>query len=54
MFLFTHFRVIQLVVTALSYRCSSRTDSGEAKVESRASSETEPSQVTLLLNTMPA
>jgi hypothetical protein len=30
----------QLVVTVLSHRCNSRTDSGEAKVECRASSET--------------
>ena len=33
-----------MVVTVLSHRCNSRTDSGEAKVESHASSETQPSQ----------
>ncbi|XP_071228377.1 NEDD8-activating enzyme E1 catalytic subunit-like isoform X6 [Salvelinus alpinus] len=33
-------------VTVLSHRCNSRTDSGEAKAESRASSETQPSLLT--------
>ena len=44
---------IQLVVTVLCHRCNSRTDSGEAKVESHASSETQPNQAALLLDTMP-
>jgi hypothetical protein len=39
---------IQLVVTVLSHRCNSRTDLGEAKVESHASSETRPRQAALL------
>ncbi|KAM9568555.1 uncharacterized protein ACWYII_016781 isoform 2-T2 [Salvelinus alpinus] len=38
----------------LSHCCNSRMDSGEAKVESRASSETRLCQATLLLDTMPA
>ena len=54
---FTHFSPqfhdIQLVVTVLSHRCNSHMDSGEAKVESRASSETQPNQAALLLDTMP-
>jgi hypothetical protein len=37
-----------LVVTVLSHRCNSRTDSAEAKVESHASYETRPCQATLL------
>ena len=46
------FRGIQLVVvTVLSHRCNSRTDSGEAKVESHASSETQPDLAALLLDT---
>ena len=47
------FRGIQLVVTVLSHCCNSRLDSEEAKVESRASSETRPNQAALLLDTMP-
>ena len=39
---------IQLVVSVLSHRCKSLTDSGEAKVESHASSETQPNQAALL------
>ena len=47
------FRGIQLlVVTVLSHRYNSRTDSGEAKVESHASSETQPNQAALHLNTV--
>ena len=47
-----HFRGIQLlVVTILSHRYNSCTGSGETKVESHASSETQPNQATLLLNT---
>ena len=34
----------RLIVTVLSYRCNSHKDSGEAKVESRASPETKPHQ----------
>ena len=46
------FRGIQLLVTTiLSHRYSSRTGSGETKVESHASSETQPNQAALLLNT---
>ena len=46
------FRGIQLlVVTILSHRYNSRTGSGETKVESHASSETQPNQAALLLNT---
>uniref|UniRef100_A0A673VZZ3 Uncharacterized protein n=1 Tax=Salmo trutta TaxID=8032 RepID=A0A673VZZ3_SALTR len=45
------FRNIQLVVTFLSHRCNSRTDLGEVKVESHASSETRPCQAALLLDT---
>jgi hypothetical protein len=41
---------IQLVVS-LSHRCNSSTDLGKAKVESHASSETQPCQATLLLHT---
>ena len=48
----SQFRGIQLlVVTILSHRYDSRTGSGETKVESHASSETQPNQATLLLNT---
>ena len=36
--------IFELVVTVLSHRCNSRTDSGEATVENRASSETLASQ----------
>ena len=43
---------VQLVVTVLSHCCNSRTDSGEAKVESHASSETRPCQTALLLDTL--
>ena len=54
--LFTHcspqFCNIQLVVTVLSHRCNSRTDLGEAKVESRAPSKTRPHQAALLLDTL--
>ena len=43
---------IQLfVVCILSHRYTSLTDSGETKVESHASSETQPNQAALLLNT---
>ena len=35
----------------MSHHCNSRTDSGEAKVESHASSKTQPNQAALLLNT---
>ncbi|XP_052313772.1 rab GTPase-binding effector protein 1-like isoform X2 [Oncorhynchus keta] len=42
------FRGIQL-----SHRCNSRMDSIEATVENRASSETQPNQAALLLDTMP-
>ena len=42
---------LQLVATVLSHRCDSRTDSGEANVESCASSETQPNQAALLLHT---
>ena len=52
-FFFTLFSP-QMVVTVLSHRCNSRTDSGETKVKSRASSETQPSRAALLLDTMPA
>uniref|UniRef100_A0A4W5P9Y0 SH3 domain binding glutamate rich protein n=1 Tax=Hucho hucho TaxID=62062 RepID=A0A4W5P9Y0_9TELE len=45
-------RDIQLVVTVLSHRCNSRADSGEAKVNSHAYSETRPRQAALLLNTL--
>ena len=46
------FRGIQLlVVTILSHHYNSRTGSGETKVESHASSETQPNQAALLLNT---
>jgi hypothetical protein len=37
----------QLVVTVLSHHCNSRTDSGEVKVKSRASSKTQPRQARL-------
>jgi hypothetical protein len=43
---------IQLVVTVLSHRCNSHTDSGEAKIESHASSKTQPNQAALLLDTI--
>ena len=46
------FRGIQLlVVTILSHRYNSRKGSGETKAESHASSETQPNQAALLLNT---
>ena len=47
------FRSIQLflVVTILSHHYNSRTGSGETKVESHASYETQPNQAALLLNT---
>jgi hypothetical protein len=46
------FRGIQLlVITILSHRYNSRMGSGETKVESQASSETQPKQAELLLNT---
>ncbi|KAM9395640.1 secreted frizzled-related protein 5-like isoform 2-T2 [Salvelinus alpinus] len=38
----------------LSHRCNSCTDSGEAKVESQASSKTQPNQAAPLLDTMEA
>ena len=41
-----------LVVTVLSHHYNSLTDSGEAKVKSHVSSETQPNQATLLLNTV--
>jgi hypothetical protein len=48
------FRGIKLVVvTVLSHRCNSSMDSGETRVESHESSETQPNQATLLLDTMP-
>jgi hypothetical protein len=40
-----------LLVTILSHRYNSRTGSGETKVESPASSETQPNQAALILNT---
>jgi hypothetical protein len=40
-----------LVVTVVSHRYNSRTDSGEAKVERHASSKTQPNQAALILNT---
>ena len=40
-----------LVVTTLSHCYNSRTGSGETKVESHASSDTQPNQAGLLLNT---
>jgi hypothetical protein len=40
-----------LVATILSHRYNSRTGSGETKVESHASSDTQPNQAVLLLNT---
>ena len=46
------FHGIQLLVaTILSHRYNSCTGSGETKVESHASSETQPNQTVLLLNT---
>ena len=46
------FRGIQLlVITILSHHYNSLMGSGETKVESHASSETQPNQATLLLNT---
>ena len=48
------FRGIHLLaVTILSHRYNSRTGSGETMVESHASSETQPNQAALLLDTMP-
>jgi hypothetical protein len=46
-------RGIQLVVTVLSHHCNSRMASGEVNVESCASSEIQPNQAALLLDTMP-
>jgi hypothetical protein len=43
----------KLVVTVLSHRCNSRTDSGEAKFDSHTSSETQPNQAALLLDPTP-
>ena len=43
-----------LVATILSHRYNSRTGSGETKVESHASSDTQPNQAALLLNTEPS
>ena len=43
-----------LVATILSHRYNSRTGSGETKVESHASSDTQPNQAALLLNTAPS
>ena len=40
-----------LIVTILSHRYNSRTGSGETMVERHTSSETQPNQATLLLNT---
>ena len=40
------------LVTVLSHRCNSLTDSGEAKVFSHVSSETRPCQAALLLDTL--
>ena len=54
---FRHLKHSFTTAPILFHRCNSlqpRTDSGEAKVESRASSETRPNQVTLLLDTTPA
>jgi hypothetical protein len=45
---------IVLVATILSHRYNSRTGSGETKVESHASSDTQPNQAALLLNTTPS
>ncbi|XP_064875647.1 guanylate-binding protein 1-like isoform X2 [Oncorhynchus nerka] len=42
------------VATILSHRYNSRTGSGETKVESHASSDTQPNQTSLLLNTAPS
>jgi hypothetical protein len=47
---YPQFRGIQLLVV-LSHRYNSRTGLGETKVESHASSETQPNQAALLLNT---
>jgi hypothetical protein len=46
-----HGKQLFLVATILSHRYNSRTASGETKVESHASSDTQPNQATLLLNT---
>jgi hypothetical protein len=43
-----------LVATILSHRYNSRMGSGETKVESHASSDTQPNQAALLLNTAPS
>ena len=43
-----------LVATILSHRYNSRTGSGETKVESHASSDTQPNQAALLLITVPS
>jgi hypothetical protein len=42
---------IVLVATILSHHYNSRTGSGETKVESNESSDTQPNQAALLLNT---
>ena len=48
------FHGIQLVVvTVLPHRCNSRTDSGEAKVESHTSPETQPNQAASWHNAHP-
>ena len=41
-----------LVATILSHHYNSRTGSGETTVESHASSDTQPNQASLLLNTV--
>jgi hypothetical protein len=49
---FSPINSIQLIVaTLLSHRYNSRTDWGETKIESHVTSETQPNQATLLLNT---
>ena len=53
LFFYSFFSPISWYPIGSYIRCHSRTDSGEAKVESRASSETQPSQATLLLDTCP-
>ena len=55
--LFAHFFLPNFMISnsqlVLAHCCNSRTDSGEAKVKSHASSETQPNQAALLLDTMP-
>ena len=52
LFFSPQFRGIQLLVaTILSHRYNSRTGSGETKAECHASSDTQPNQAALLLNT---